>query len=547
MSSKNRQNGPNVVTMIVGLVGLGWLSLASRPFLHDPDYFLVPYIVWFATGPVAIDLLGTIGKYGLRFAKQLRVLKAKGNKGTARWAIEAEIRRSSNRKKGLYAGVSHGRGVFLPFETSAMVLAGSGAGKTVSTVVPELMNNRMGMLVTDLKGSLACITARHRRKKFGHRTLFLNPGELFASILGKSARFNPLITLIKDWVDPTRHKHLMSDARKLAGQLLPEPVNSGENTFFRNGSRKLLVFAMIYLVTQFGKVTLSEMLSLLSDVERLETALYTAKASSALEGDLACLAGDILGKLDEGDRRQFESFREGALQVLEPFSPSGVLAHATEESDFDFEQLKTGKLTVYLICDPTQQDTFASWIGLVSQAAITELVRSESRKPVLLLLDEATNFKIEALPKLLTSVREFGIRILVVLQELEQWAHVYGRESLDTLLSQTELKIIHSTHSQKSRELISRMLGTASLREESYNTGLNKFSQITRSVSEVGKPLLTPEQVGAFEKSIVFYRNKPPMQLETVGYHQIVPWRSQAQANPYFGKKKYKRRVKLRL
>ncbi len=547
MSSRHRRNEPGFVTLIFGFGVLVWLSVISRPLIYDPDLFLVPYFLWFATGAVALDLLGKIGKYGFRFAKQLHVLKAKGNKGTARWAEKSQIRKSSNRKKGLYAGVSHGRGVFLPFETSAMVLAGSGAGKTVSTVVPELMNNKMGMLVTDLKGSLACITARHRRKKFGHRTLFLNPGEMFASSLGKSARFNPLTTLIKDWADPARHKHLVSDARKLAGQLLPEPLNSGENTFFRNGSRKLLVFAMIYLVTQFGKVTLSEMLSLLSDTERLETALYTAKASSALEGDLARLAGDILGKLDEGDRRQFESFREGALQVLEPFSPSGVLAHATEESDFDFEELKTGMLTVYLICDPTQQDTFASWIGLVSQAAITELVRSESRKPVLLLLDEATNFKIESLPKLLTSVREFGIRILVVLQELEQWAHVYGRESLDTLLSQTELKIIHGTRSQKTRELISKMLGTASLREESYNTGLNKFSRMTRSVSEIGKPLLTPEQVGEFEKSIVFYRDKTPMQIEKVGYHEVAPWRSQAQANPYFGKKKYKGRVKLRL
>ncbi|WP_290843878.1 type IV secretory system conjugative DNA transfer family protein [Henriciella sp.] len=544
MPSKEEKKEPHPLTTILCFAGLVYISVLAYPMRYDPDFYFIPYCLWLGTAFIGLEILGKILKYALRFRRQIQVRKAKGNKGTAHWAGARLIRRLSKRKTGLFCGVSHGKGVFLPFETSAMVLAGSGAGKTVGTVIPELLHNPLGMLVTDLKGSLACITARHRRK---NKTYFLNPGELFKDSLGPSARFNPLTSLIKNWSEPTRHKHLVADAKKLALQLVKEPAAPGENSFFREGSRKLLVFSMLYLVTQFGTVTLSQTLSLLRDIDRLEAAFYAAQATSVLSGDLSGMAKDLTRKIENGDSRQFESFREGALQVLEPYSASGVLAAATEHSDFDMEELKTGKVTVYIICDPTQQDTFAEWIALVTEAASSELIRSADRTPVVFLLDEATNFKIASLPKLLTSVREFGIRIIVVLQELEQWAHVYGRESLETLLSQTELKIFHGTGSQKARELISKMLGSSSLREESYSTGRNLFSPVSSTVSEVAKPILTPEQVGQFSRSIVFYRNNPPMQLDKVGYHEVTPWRSQAQANPYFGKKKYKGRVKLRL
>ncbi|NHK29404.1 type IV secretory system conjugative DNA transfer family protein [Parvularcula flava] len=547
MSKKADKTKISVPAQILGLPPLYWLTKETAPLIHSEDWFLVPLFVWFMTAALTLEFTGTLCKFTPRILRQRNAKRPQGHKGTASWATLSEVRRASNRKRGFFAGAIGNFAAFFEIETSGMVLAPAGGAKTIGFVIPALLNNPMSMLVTDLKGSLACVTARHRRKKLGHRTYFLNPGGLFTNTLGPTTRFNPLHVLIKDWANPERHKFLMTDVRGLAKQLLPEPPNAGENTFFRDGSRALLEFTMAYLVTSYGKVTLSEMLSLLRDVERLEGALHTGRFSDALSGDLASSAADILGKLGDGDRRQFESFREGALQVLRPFSPSGVLAAATEESDFDFAEMKTGKVTVYLICDPTQQEVFESWIGLVSKGAITELIRSESRNPVLLLLDEATNFKIESLPKLLTSVREFGIRVFVVLQELEQWAHVYGRESLETLLSQTELKIIHGSRSQKTCELVSKMLGNRSVRAESFNTGKHIFDQVTRSVSEIGVPLKTPEQISQMKEAIVFYKNLPPILVDKVGYHEISPWRRWADANPYFGQKRFRGKVRLRL
>jgi len=208
--------------------------------------------------------------------------------------------------------------------------------------------------------------------------------------------------------------------------------------------------------------------------------------------------------------------------------------------------MKTKKMTIYLIADPTRVKTYAPWIGLLSWCALTELMRCESNNPVCFLLDEVTNFKIEGLPSLLTLAREFKILIWVIIQELEQWAHVYGREALDTLLSQTEAKLILDGGSQKSCQLISDMLGEKTIKTTSHSLGRTIFDPISKSVQEGPRRLLTADEVRRFNDGIFFYKSLQPIHYKKVGYHEISPWRRWVGVNPLYGKK-YKGRVRLRV
>ncbi|MGF1463693.1 MAG: type IV secretory system conjugative DNA transfer family protein [Maricaulaceae bacterium] len=537
---------PNFITHALSIcclcVGYGWLL--SAPHVHPYLLRGVRYLIFAALAAFLFKLLAMTP----RMLAHRKTKKSTGLKGTASWATRKQVRRlSTNKRKGFLAGLMDGSPVWLPIESSGLVLSPAGGGKTVGFVIPALMSHAGSMIVADLKGTLAAITRRHRAKRHKNKIFILNPAGRFGSILGAGAKFNPLGVLKKNWDDPERQKFLLSDAIMLAKQMLPEPVKEGQNTFFRNGSRKLLVFGMIYLVVTTGGVTLSALLRLLSDLDTLADALFEASKNTALNCDLARMANDVIGKMSEGRPEQLESFREGALQVLEPFAPSGVLADSTESSDFYFAMLRKTKATVYIVCDPTQMDAFAIWLGLVMEAAKTELIRNTDGGDVTLMVDEATNFKFGSLPALLTSAREFKLRIWVVVQELEMWAHVYGREALDTLLSQTELKIIHGSRSHKTCELVSNMLGEYSSMATSYNTGRSVLDPVQRSTSEVGRKRLTADEVARFDKAVVFYKNNPPMPLDVVGYHEVAPWRNQADPNPLFGKKKYKGKVRLRV
>jgi len=365
---------------------------------------------------------------------------------------------------------------------------------------------------------------------------------LYKKILGQGSRYNPLQILIDDWNDPALHTHVFDDARAIALQLCPDPVKVGDNQYWRNGARKFLVFAFVTLVTD-GKSpvrpqpTLSASLAFLSDTQALIAALQTAKSSELLSGDVASLAKDMLAKYENGDPKQLESFREGAVQALEVFSASGSLAQCTEECDFRFSDMRKKKITIYLLADPTRIKVYAPWLGLMSWCALTELIRSPKGKPVCVLCDEITNFKIEGLPAMLTLAREFKIILWLIVQELEEWARVYGRESLETLLSQTEAKIIMGTRGQKTAQLVSDMLGEESLKTMNHNLGSSFFDPVTRSVSETGRRLMTPDEVRRNDKILLFYRNHRPVWLTQVGYHQVSPWKRRVGINPLKGKK----------
>lgn len=535
---------------LITITGIGWYY---RHLAFVPDYQLPAAIAAFILAGGWLGWLGSVLRVLPRIVRHVRIAKPRGEKGTARWANLKDIKQAGlfkhkNQKTGYFVGLHKGIPLFVDIESNGMVLSPAGGGKTTGFVIPVLMHHKGSIFVTDMKqGSLAAITARSRRKHLQNEIIILDPTHAALVRKQPAARYNPLSVLIDDWLDKSKRKYLMSDLRSFAKQILPEPKQATENTFFRNGSRKLLQFVLLYLVTRGETATLTKALLLMSDMAALETALYVAKTSDLLGGELKRFADDLLGKLTDGKPEQFESFREGALQVLEPYSPGSLLAQATSTSDFRFADMKKKDMTVYAVSDPTQKAALSEWMGLISWCATNELMRASGKRRVTFLLDEVTNFKVEGLPSLLTVAREFGIVIWNILQETEQWSHVYGKEALDTLLSQSEAQIVHGITSVKTAELYSKRLGKTSIRVKTHAIGRHAKDQVTRTLSEQERPLKTPDELMTADFALLVLRGKPAIRFDVVGYHEAEPWRSRADANPLYGKKRYKGKVKVRL
>ncbi len=472
-------------------------------------------------------------------------------KGSASWATSKEIKRAGLYKTdGIFLGRdSNGHPIFFDGETHGMTLSPAGGGKTISFVIPQICHRSISTVTTDLKGTIS-VMVQNLIKKHHKQVLYcVNPANLYADILGPSACYNPLIILIDDWKTEDGKKDLIADAQAIALQLYPDPHTKGENQYFRNGSRRFIVFCLLFLVTQKeqDQVTLSGVLHLLRNVEQLKEALFIAACSDYLNGELADIANDLLKKFEANDAKQIEAFREGALQATDAFSPSGWLAESTKKCDFRFKDLKTKAAIVSLIADPTKMKVFAPWLGLIIWAAITELTRCKSKKEVFFLLDECTNFRVEGLSNALTGLREYGIRVWFILQELEEYARVYGREALETLLSQTEVKQIFGVQSQKTAELVSKMLGDETIKSPNYSLGHDLSDRVQRSIGESSRPLLTPDEVRRFPDTILFIKDMFPIRAIKTGYHEVKPWSKWVGINPLFGKKlKGKTKVWLR-
>jgi len=524
------------MVVFTGLFGWGaWKSLELKALP------IIPYVLGFVALVIGFQAL-SLSLVRLRNILMRRdAMAATTQRGSASWAMGKDLKRA-----GLYdtSGVflgrdAEGRPLFFDGEIHGLTLAPAGSGKTIAFSIPALCHSPLPIIVSDFKGTLAVMTKSLRERQHRQEVFCVNPAHLYADHLGTPARYNPIQILLDDWMAAERNKDLIADAQSIALQLCPEPTATGENTFFRNGSRKILVFVLVFLIVYHGadKATLSEALSLVRNVKQLIEACKLAMTSTILNSELADMAAELHYRLTAQDTRQVDSFLEGAVQALTAFSASGWLAESTSTCDFRFKNLKDHPATVYLIADPTKMKVFAPWMGLMGWAAITELTRRQNTNPVFFLLDEATNFRIENLSNSLTGLREFGIRVWFVIQELEEYARVYGRESLETLLSQTEVKQIFGASGAKTCELISRMLGEQTVKAVNVNLGRTRYDPIIQSVGEQARRLLTPDEVRQFTDTILFIRNLPPIHAIKTGYHEVKPWSDWVAANPLFGSK----------
>ena len=536
--------------------GEGYLYIQNLGWRYE-EWIFMPYMLGLIAALLLLKSTLIIIFFVIpQIIRYIIIFRPTTRAGSAGWASPKYLKKKFKSRKGFLAGlIKKNVPLFIDFESSLLVLAPAGVGKTVRFVIPALCHNPMNMIVCDLKGTLAVMTGKLRSKVFRHKVLYLDPAGKYRNIIGKSSSYNLLQILIDDWADPRKHEFLFDDAEAIALQLYAEPPNGGENQYWRSGARKFMVFAFIYLVTRTQGATLSKALALLSDLDRLITALNETKALTILEGDLANLARDILKKTENGDPKQIESFREGAVQALGVFRASGSLAKCTEKCDFRFADLKKKQkglfrrkkgMTIYLLADPARINVYKPWLGLTMWCALTEITRAPQGEPVCMLGDEICNFKIVGLPSFLTLLREFGVRMVLILQELQEWANIYGRESLQTLLSQTEAKIIMGVGGGDSAKIISDMLGEETVKAKNYNLGKSFFEPVTRSVSETSRRLKTPDEVRRTEEHIVIQGKERPMRLIPVGYHEVSPWKHQVGINPLYGKK-FKGKTKLKL
>ncbi|MCK5375377.1 MAG: type IV secretory system conjugative DNA transfer family protein, partial [Alphaproteobacteria bacterium] len=486
------------------------------------------------------------------FLLRRRAMNPTSNHGTAHWATREDHRcYGQYNTEGVFLGTctETGQPLFFKGETNGLTYGPAGSGKGIFFVICVLLHLKMSMIVSDSKGTNACISKHMRERWFGHKTYCNNPAGLWTDILGKPARHNPLIILDDAW-KAGKTADLITDAQAFAKILLPEPPQSGENEFFRQASRTLIVFCFLYITTRDnGEVlTLTATLKLLRNENALKEALYVAACSDLLSGDLADIANDLLQRVEVPDKRQWESFRSGAVQSMDEYSASGWLAEATSTCDYRYSELKEKRATVYWITDSSKAEIYAKWQGLESYSAMRQLMLSNKKSPpVLFLLDEATNARFDALVGKLTILREYGCLVWFVIQEFEEYVRAYGKERLETLFSQTECKqfICGNGISQKTAELISKMLGNQTIKANQYALGHDWHDPVRYSLGETSRPLMTADEVRRYNGNIILIKNQPPILTDKVGYHEVSPWYKRATRNPMHGMKKFKGRIRL--
>lgn len=253
------------------------------------------------------------------------------------------------------------------------------------------------------------------------------------------------------------------------------------------------------------------------------------------------LAAGIADLLGTEDSRTADSFITGAQQALAMFSVATRAHKKTKRSTFRFAEQKEGDqpTTVFIVADASRINAQKPILGLIQWCMMQELKRHDNKeRHVYLLADEATNFKLHDLGSLLTWGRGYGLRLHLFIQSFSAFRQVYGRDTLNILLSETEIKqFLAGQREPEMLELIEKVLGQQSVIAQGYSGQRDRvFGVDGTNYREDGKPLMTADEIRRTNKTILIIRKNRPMLTDLPVIAAIAPFRKMIGINPFHGR-----------
>ncbi|MEE4208687.1 MAG: type IV secretory system conjugative DNA transfer family protein [Parvularcula sp.] len=433
--------------------------------------------------------------------------------GSAEWATAEDVQA---------AGLTTGQGFFLgafgldanpeaklhyASDRHLLTVAPTRAGKGTTAIIPNLLSYEGSALVIDPKGENALITG-DARERMGQSIMLLDPWDLASGQLGKTAaRFNPLDWLVAGDPDLAENAMLLADALVVAAK-------GGDNRFWDEEAKGLIFSLLLYLATDDREEdrTLGRLRDLLTlapgSVEDIDdpdsfTMIDLLARMAMSDHPLVVAGGNRLAQKADRERAGVIS----SAQAQTHFLDSPRIRESLSASDFKFEDLKAGKLTVYLILPADRLNAFGRWLRLMVQQAITVNARNighKPSKPVLFMLDEmAALGHLSMIEQAYGLMAGFGIQLWGIVQDLSQLKRIYG-DGWETFIGNSGVLQYFGSRDQMTAEYFSKLCGVTTVtsfgesisRAISSGAGGSSSSETTgTSTSSAQRNLAYPDEL----------------------------------------------------
>ena len=440
--------------------------------------------------------------------------------GSARWASEGEMRRAGllSSVKALDGpvfgklGPPRGRAAYLTSMRipHSLIAAPTGAGKGVGIVTPTLLTFPGSILCLDLKGANYANTARHRQA-MGDNVFKFAPYDPD----GRTHRFNPL-----DDVAAASPRRRYTEARRLAASLVFIRGEGAQG--FLDGSRDIFAAAAI-LVIERGTPTLAALHDALSQPGRANVNLLKLGREVELPE-----AKSVFNKFSSRDDKHLSAYLSILMDGGLGLWADPMVRDATSATDFAIVDMRSLPTSVYIVIPPTDIVPLAPLVRLIFQQAVSILQRTMpdvtkgEKYPVLFLLDEfVTLGRMDNLKTAITTLREFDVRVMLVVQTISSLRDLYGKDGAGTFLANCGIQVFMGPADEETPDYISKAIGdyTRKTRSKSWKGGELATSWSERAESA---RLLRPEQVRLLgeEQVVILVQNMPPVLAHRVTYYE---------------------------
>ena len=457
--------------LLLAFVGLGlFLALIGSPVTGNIASFIAGFIIaWYALREVI---------------EQVRKKRKKITTfGSAEWADLEHLQKNGLiGSKGFLLGSYEEAGQKHPLQYTGdrhlMTVAPTRSGKGVSAIIPNLLTYEGSVLVIDPKGENARITKDRR----GHGVLSSRiPGlgqdvhiiDPWGITGFKVSRFNPL-----DWLSP-KDENISENAMILADALIPQRASTLE-PFWDDEAKALLMGLLLHVALdeqEKGRRNLGRVRDIicLSNDDFKDVLIRMLKSSNPI---VASTASRTITK-----EEKLRSNVLSSLQAHTHFLDSPRIRESLKKSDFRFEDLKTKKMTVYLVLPADRIDAFGRWLRLLIQQAITVNARNietKPEKPILFILDEmAALNRLTMVEQAYGLMAGFGMQLWGIVQDLSQLEKIYGK-GWETFIGNSGVLQYFGSRDHKTAEYFSKLCGVTTIVKFSITNAIARaFSSST--------------------------------------------------------------------
>lgn len=435
--------------------------------------------------------------------------------GSAEWATSHDLSRFLKSREGFEDGSSILLGTFVDEGTTdparyvhwngdghLLTLAPTRSGKSVTTIIPNLLRYRGSAVVLDPKGELYEATSAWRAKEVGpvYRIAPFDDGGDPKTKGYPKHGFNPLARL------GSQHQ-----ARGLAQLMFPRDPNGQE--FFNDDAVSFLTAVIQYItdVAPFERCNLGTVREAVSAPMGTFNHLTKQMAVSRI-GGVRDAANNAIGKSKD---RGLPNLRDTLHSKLSLWSDPALLA-CTDKDDVDFGSLKDQNATVYITVPFKLMEPYAPFVKVLLKAALDAMLDNPAipKTSILFILDEFLSLgPFQDFRNAIRTHASAGVRLWFFLQDMGTLEEHYPGTAWHAFLN-TSVKQFFGIDDPFTADLVGRYLGNQTVAYRSSQTGSNVSAQMAswltegsagvalssgESIQFLGRPLLTPDEVMALQ------------------------------------------------
>ena len=417
---------------------------------------------------------------------------------------------------------------------NVLVIGGSGAAKTRSFVLPNILTANTNYVITDPKSEVLLATGGYLKEQ-GYDVRVLNLVNLEQS----------------DGYNPFRYLRDEKDVLKLVNNLIQSttPKGSHESDPFWTKAETALLQAIILMLFQEAP----EYEQNFSMVMRV---LEYAEVREEDEGHVSPL--DLLfesierRKPDSVAVRQYKVFKLAAGKTaksilvstavrLAPFNLPQIQA-LTNHDDMDLYTLGEKKVALYAVI-PDNDNTLNFLVSLLYAQAFQALYYSADQihhgplpRHVRFVLDEFAAMPLPGFTRELATMRSRSISASVIIQNMAQIKELY-KDSWETIPGNCDTILYLGGNESSTHKYVSEMLGKATIDTKTHGQTKGKSGSYSTNFQMSGRELLTPDEVRKLDNryALLFIRGASPVVDEKYDlmHHPAISRSSLGGAAPY--------------